>query len=1255
MLKVIRPLIPHKPPEAEGELAGRQKPERRVELGQLLILAAALGPPVVAVILLSLHFWWALRGVIAGIMSLGFSFILGGILGSALWRYRVQTHQKLEEQSAKLQDFEKFYQETTSRLKDSEVERSQVATQLEDLKRHLADERELREQVQKELKQVQARHRSLLEALPGIVMEVDNNRVYTWANDGGKRFFGPDCIGREAAEYFVGRQRTYDIVQTLFEGDTSTVYGESLQQRCDGKARLLAWQCRALRDENGQVIGAISFAQDITEMRETEIRLRESEECLRKMATAAQDAIIMIDGGGTIVFWNPAAERIFGYTPAEAIGRDAHELLCPPELLPAFEKGFEYFCQTGRGAAVGRTLELEALHKDGRRIPIELSLASFEQCGQWHAVAVIRDLAERKKAERALRESEERYRIITESVKDIIWSLDLELRFTYVNSAVEALLGYRPEELLGQSAEMILSPESTALAWAKLKETLPRVLAGDRPVESFELEHRTKSGESRWFQIRASFLLDEMGQPVGILGIARDTTERRLGEQERERHLREQKLINHLLGLSLEEGPLPEQLKRVINALVQSGLLPPGAMVSIFLTDGEDGNRLRLETFVNRADDGGGCMEILLGECNCGRAAQERRPIISTGLNTPYLQLLGQRLTQGVGDIWQFSIPLMDGAGKPWGVLCLACELPQTEVESVKNWVLTVADLLANLIKRKTLERQLAKQTQVLSYRVRELGALYEVGQLVSSAWNSPNEIAPKILEVVAGACRFPELVGARLLLYGSVVAERNYQETVWKMASPVMLGNHLIGALEVCYVSEPPVNESTLKSFIREEQQLLDSVADRLGSLIKYKQAEAEIRKLKQQLEFILGATSTGLVIADHKGQLLYVDPRSEKIYGPYAGRSCCQYFWGNDPPQGRCVFSEALHSGKTAIAEEVLPKEQNRVVQITASPFADEKGCWFVAAVIADITRIKQLEEECARAQRLEGLGRLAGGVAHELNTPIQFVNDNLNFLRNNIDELSALLERLEEMVNLGVGDADLTAFQKLAAEASTALEKSEWEYLRSEIPRALIETEQGVARIAGIVQAMRQFAESRSGGCEWVDLNRLIEATLTLCRSRWEPVATLVTEFEDDLPKICASGCEINQALFEIIFNAAEAVAEGPSEGEGQKGIIRIETRSVENGVEIVVADNGPGIPLEIQSKIFDPFFTTKGLKHVGKGLTLADSIVRSHGGFIRCESRVGQGSTFRIFLPQKLAVHHRPEEEPSYDAATSAACG
>ena len=252
--------------------------------------------------------------------------------------------------------------------------------------------------------------------------------------------------------------------------------------------------------------------------------LQESEDRFGAIASSAQDAILLMDPEGNLTFWNAAAERIFGYSRNEALGRNLHDLIAPRRYHEAHHAAFPEFLRTGRGGAVGKTLELAARRKDGREITVALSLSAIAIKGGWHAVGILRDITEDKIAEAALRQSEEKYRALFENAGEAIFVVQ-DGKLVFFNRAYIRLTGYSPEELMSLEIENLIHPDERGpIAERHLKR-----LQGEETPSNYLSRIIDRSGQAHWVEINAVFI-SWQGRPA-TLDFMIDVTERIRAEE----------------------------------------------------------------------------------------------------------------------------------------------------------------------------------------------------------------------------------------------------------------------------------------------------------------------------------------------------------------------------------------------------------------------------------------------------------------------------------------------------------------------------------------------------------------------------------------------------------------------------------------------------------------------------------------------------------------------------------------------------
>lgn len=283
---------------------------------------------------------------------------------------------------------------------------------------------------------------------------------------------------------------------------------------------------------------------------------------------------------------------------------------------------------------------------------------------------------------------------------------------------------------------------------------------------------------------------------------------------------------------------------------------------------------------------------------------------------------------------------------------------------------------------------------------------------------------------------------------------------------------------------------------------------------------------------------------------------------------------------------------------------------------------------ALRAEIVERENVESRLEIARKLESIGELAAGIAHEINTPTQYVNDNVTFLEGVWRELLPLVDDYERSVI--TGDIDAERSRRIWSEADV-------DFLREEVPAALEQAASGLRQIGKIVLAMKRFSHPGSERLEPADLNKAIESTVTIARHEWRYVAELTLDLDPTLPAVPCNVSAFNQVVLNLVVNAAQAIAEQQRDG-GALGCIKVSSRRLSESVEVSVEDNGPGVPDDIRDRVFDPFFTTKEVgKGTGQGLAIAHRVIhQQHNGTLSLEPTTGgKGARFVLRLPLRTS--------------------
>jgi len=457
----------------------------------------------------------------------------------------------------------------------------------------------------------------------------------------------------------------------------------------------------------------------------------------------------------------------------------------------------------------------------------------------------------------------------------------------------------------------------------------------------------------------------------------------------------------------------------------------------------------------------------------------------------------------------------------------------------------------------------------------------------------------------------------------------------------PILSGTVVLGVLAL-YLPEDHTQKEN-------DVHFLERVAEVFGIGITLRQTTTDLVEAKRKAEVandqLIGITANlpGIIyqfrnFSDGRREYTYVSAGTSKLLGSTS----------DDPQQDIIrLFSDIHHQDQArveAYLTQALGRHQPvnveyRVMQqdgdarwILCNAFphrcADESDLY--DGLLLDITDRKNLETQLLQAQKLESVGQLAAGIAHEINTPTQYVRDNTRFLQEafaHYREALLALQQLREPLPTAVPDAPLLA------EVDRVLEEKDIEYLMQEIPQAIDQSLDGLQHIASIVSAMKEFSHPGSDEKQRIDINGVVQNIVTVSRNEWKYVAELETDFDPGLPPMLGYRDKLGQVILNMIVNAAHAIADKFTEGDGDKGRIQVRTARIGQMVEIRIIDNGPGVPADIRERIFDPFFTTKEVgKGTGQGLSIAHAVVADlHQGRLALESTPGGGATFVIHLP------------------------
>jgi PAS domain S-box-containing protein len=1098
---------------------------------------------------------------------------------------------------------------------------------------HIAAIRDIteRQRAAEQLKAEKAWSEAIISAAPNLVVGLGERSTIVIFNEFAEISTGytaEEVMGREWIELFIPQEMQQEIHGVWDEIVTNLQIGhhyENLIVTKTGEQRLISWH-NAVLTEHGKFKMMLSIGEDITERKQAEAALHESEERYRSLVENAPDAIY-VHFDERLMLVNQACLQLFGArSEGELLDKSIYDLF-HRDSHPIVRERVRRLRDLGKPVPA---IEEKIVRLDGGIVDVETSAAPFPFSGSSAVHVIMRDITERKQAEDALREVKELNESIVQTVSEGIVMTDELGTVTFVNPALERLLGYAPDELVGQNWSLVVPPDQ----WPITLATRERRRAGQS--DRYEQDLLGKDGTRLSVLIGGSPRFDATtGSFAGTLSVITDFTERKQGEEALQQRAWQLALLNEIGSQVAALLDLDQVLDRAAQ-LVQERF--GFHYVTIFVrATGEDRLEMRAQAgeFVDIFGSG---LSVALGQGMIGWVGLHGETLLANDVDAEprYFNPIPDRLPTRS----ELSVPIRIG-DEILGVLDLQSRQIGAFDSSDVTTLETLASQIATAINNARLYDQVAQRNReltllnrviaattaavaegmepVLDVVCREMALAFEVPQASAALLNKEKTEALVVAEYVAlgvrpwlgehiplaGVSLSPDLLShnAPLViddaqtdpLLASIHDLMRRREVGSLLLLPLVVDGDLVGSLVV--------DAAGARRFTAKEVALAQRVTEQVSGAL----ARAHMAESQQRLSIAIEQSAESVIITDTQGAILYVNPAFTRVSG-YSREEVL----GQNP---RILKSDrhdntlyrdlwqTITAGQIWRGQMVNRGKDGSLYTLDAiltpvySPTGEISN---YVATMRDVTRELQLEEQFLQAQKMEAVGRLAGGVAHDFNNLLTVIHLSTRMLERKLlpeDPLTCHVLRIQEAGQRG----------------------------------------------ANLTRQLLAFSRREIVDPQVLDLNQVLENLDKMLRRLIGEDVEMALLPADSLWAVQIDPTHVEQVVVNLAVNARDAMPSGGRLIMETANVILDESYAdrhleVEPGeyVLLTVSDDGEGMSEGIQAHIFEPFFTTKEKgKGTGLGLATVFGIVKQSGGHIRVYSEVGVGTTFKIYLPRVLA--------------------
>ncbi|TVR81987.1 MAG: PAS domain S-box protein [Rhodospirillales bacterium] len=953
--------------------------------------------------------------------------------------------------------------------------------------------------------------------------------------------------------------------------------------RPDGNECIVHHEGERIEDDGTRSPLIVCTIQDVTERHHAAAELH-----LRTRAMEAANTGIIITGpvdrDCPILYANPAFERLTGYAFPDVAGKNCR-FLQGDDTDDAAIESMRDAVLSGRPV----TVTTRNYRKDGSPFWNEITIAPVidDNGTATHFIGTLSDVSVLKQAQIDLQQQLAFSRTLIDTVPIPMFFKDLDGRYRICNQAFARLAGLPTKDIIGHTVHDLLLPE---LADQQRAEDLTLLRGGG--VRTYDQVIPEQCGRRRHETVTKALFLKPDGTIGGIVGAIQDLTDR----NEAEKQFR-------ILSRAVEQSP-----------------------ATVVITDATGAIQ-----FVNAAF-------VALTGYSAEEAVGQNPRILKSGENTPETYVTLWR-TISVGETWRGELLNRKKNGELFWEFATIGPIIDND-GAITHFVAVKEDIT----ERKLFEARLRESEQRFKdFALASSDWFYEMGPDLRFIWFSDpdgkrtpqggpvrhiigrtrREIACNVDDEAFWAPHQADLA-----------AHRAFRDFVY----PVTAAD---GSVAHIRVSGVPVFDA---------DGGFQGYRGTGANITTQVQAEAEATRARELLQDAVDSIADGFAIYDADDRLVlfnshYADAMStvRDLLKPGACFSelMTALVQRGDVRLPEGVTAEAwiqarLSERTTDRVQSAFETGDGRCVEVDEYRIRGGGRTLIrrdVTRAVRDAERRQALERELQQTHKMEAIGQLAGGIAHEINTPIQYIGDNLSFIVQSLTDLMAVITAHQQVADAAEREG---RFEAVVATARAAAASADLDYLASELPSAARQSLEGVEHVSRIVRAMKEFSYPGTREKVLVDINHTLENTLTVSRNEWKYVAEVERALDPTLPPVPCLPGDLSQVFLNLIVNAAHAIAAKngkPAAHDDSKGRITIATRQDGDWVEVRISDTGTGVPEAIQRRIFDPFFTTKEIgKGTGQGLTIArDIVVMKHEGVLTFETTPGHGTTFIVRLP------------------------